>query len=93
MKTPNKAGLGSMFLSFSIIPVRFYLPRGITNHYPSILGSLEWPFSELFFSVALSRNQYQFNVFNILSCRVLTTSCKILIIAVISNKTINELTI
>ena len=33
-----------------------------------IWGTLELPFSEVFLSDAMFRNQYKFNVFNIFSC-------------------------
>ena len=54
--------------------------------YSRLLGQ---SFSELFFSYALLRSQFEF----ISSCRILIASCKILIMPVISNKKSNELTI
>ena len=65
----------------------------MTSLYPFIGGSLELLFSELRFSDAALRNQYQFAAFNISSCRILIISCKILIITVISKENPNELTI
>ena len=55
-------------------------------------GSLELPFSELFLSDASLRNQYKFTAFNIFTSYIFIIYCKILIIAVISNETTNELT-
>ena len=60
---------------------------------PLIRGSLGQSFSELFFSYALLRSQFEFIAFNISSCRILIASCKILIMPVVSNKKSNELTI
>ena len=55
-------------------------------------GSLEWLFSELFFSGAPLWDQCMFIAFNIFSCRNLNISSEILIVQVIYNATINELT-
>ena len=65
----------------------------MTNFYPFTRGSLERSFNELFFSDASLWNQHKFIVFNISSCRILSNSCKILIITVISNEKSNESTI
>ena len=52
----------------------------MTNFYPFIQGSLEWPFSELF-SISVSLwNQYKYGAFNIFSCTIVIISCKVLII-------------
>ena len=64
----------------------------MAKFYSFIRGSLEWPFSELYFFDALLWNQHKFIAFNIFPCKILITSCKILIITVIYNKTPNELT-
>ena len=65
----------------------------ITNLYPFIQGSLEWPFSELFSTNVSLWNHYKYIVFNIFSCRILIISYKMLIITGISNEETNELTI
>ena len=65
----------------------------MTNLYPFIQVSLEWPFSELFSANVSLWNQYKYIVFNIFSCRILIVSCKMLIITGISNEKANELTI
>ena len=65
----------------------------MTNLYPFIQGSLEWPFSELFSANVSLWNQYKYIAFNIFSCRILIISYKILIITGISNEKTNELTI
>ena len=57
----------------------------MTNLYPFIQGSLEWPFSELINTNLLLWNQYKYIAFNILSCKTLIISYKILIIAGISD--------
>ena len=54
---------------------------------------LEWPFSELIFFDALFWNPYKVIAFNIVSCRILITSYKLLIIIVISHEATEELTI
>ena len=65
----------------------------MTNLYPFIQGSLEWPFRELYsFDVSLW-NQYNYVVCNIFACRILIISYKILIIPGISNEKTKELTI
>ena len=64
-----------------------------TYLYPFIQNSLEWPFSELFPSNVLLRNQCKYIAFNIISCRILIISYKILIITGISDEKTNELTI
>ena len=64
----------------------------MTNLYPFIQGSLEWPFSELFSANVSLWNQYQYIAFNIFSCRILIISYKMLIITRISNEKTNELT-
>ena len=65
----------------------------MTNVYPFIQGSLEWPFSELFSANVSLWNQNKYIAFNIFSCRIWTISYKMLIITVISNEKTNELTI
>ena len=72
---------------------RFYLIEGMTNFYSFIWDSLEWPFSEFFFSDASLWNQYKFIVFNIFSSKIWTISLKTFIITVTTNKKTNELTI
>ena len=69
------------------------MTRVATNLYPFIRSLLEQSFSGLFFSDASLWNQYKFIAFNILSCRTLIISYKILIIVVISSETKNELNI
>ena len=64
----------------------------MTILYSFIRGLLQWPFSELFLSDASLWNQYKFIDFNIFACIILIIYSKILIIAVISNETTNELT-
>ena len=64
----------------------------MTNLYSFIQGSLEWLFSELLFSVVLLWNQCKYITFNILSCRILIISYKMLIITEISIETRNEFT-
>ena len=64
----------------------------MTNLYPFIRGSLEWSFSELFFSDVSLWNQSKYIAFSIFSCRILIIFCKILIITVVSNEKPNELT-
>ena len=56
-------------------------------------GSLEWPFSKLFFACVSLWNQYKYIVFKISSYRILIISYKMLIITRISNEKTNELTI
>ena len=46
---------------------RFYMTGDMTNLYPFIQGSLEWPFSVLFSSDVSLSNQYKDITFNI-SC-------------------------
>ena len=65
----------------------------MTNLYPFIQGSLEWPFRELFSANASLWNQYKYIAFNIFSCRILITCYKMLITTGISNGKTNELTI
>ena len=57
-----------------------------------VQGLLWRAFSDLFASDALLWNQFKF-AFNIFTCRILITSCKNIIITVISNEAANELTI
>ena len=45
-------------------PRRFYLAGDITNLYPFIQGSLEWPFSEIFSANISLRSQYKYIAFN-----------------------------
>ena len=59
----------------------------------SINYSLEWIFSELFFSNVSLWNQYKYISFDIFSCRILIISYKMSIITRISNETRNEITI
>ena len=77
----------------SIWPRRFYLTEDMTNLYPFIQGSLEWPFSKLISADVSLWNQYKYIAFNIFSCRILIVSYKMLIITGISNEKTNELTI
>ena len=65
----------------------------MTNLYPYIQDSLEWPFSELFSSDVSLGNQYKYIAFNIFPFRILIIWYKILIIKGISNEKTNELTI
>ena len=65
----------------------------LVNLYPFLQGSLEWPFSELFFAYASLWNQYKYIAFNIFSCRILIILYKMLIITWISDEKTNELTI
>ena len=65
----------------------------MVNLYPFIQGSLESPFSDLFFADVSLWNQRKYIVFNILSCRIFTTLNKILTITEICNEKTNELTI
>ena len=58
----------------------------MTNLYPFIQGSLEWPFSELINANVSLWNQYKYIVFNIFSCKILIISYEILIITGISNE-------
>ena len=62
----------------------------MTNLYPFIQGSLEWPFGELFSANASLWNQYKYIEF--FSCRIVMISYKMLIITGISNEKTNELT-
>ena len=57
-----------------------------------IQDSLEWPFSELFFSDVLLWKWYRYIAFNIFSCRILIISYKMLIFTGISNEIRNKLT-
>ena len=52
----------------------------MTNLYPFIQNSLEWPFRELFFVNASLWNQYKYIALNIFSRRILIISYKMLII-------------
>ena len=61
----------------------------MTNLYPLIQGSLEWPFSELFTANVSLWNQYKYIAFNIFSCKILIISYKMLIITGISNEKTN----
>ena len=72
---------------------KILLAGEMTNLYPFIQGSLEWPFSNLTFSDVKLWNQYKYIDFNIFSCRILITLYKIIIIFRISDETRNELTI
>ena len=72
---------------------RFDLTRDMTNIYPFIQGSLEWPFRELFFGDVSSWNQYKYIAFNVVSCRIAIISSKMLFIKGISNEKTKELTI
>ena len=71
----------------------FNLKGDMTNLYPFIQGSLEWPYSELFSANVSLRNQYKSIRFNIFSCRIMIISYKMLIITGIFNEKTNELTI
>ena len=77
----------------NVIPRRFYLTGDMTNLYPFIQGSLEWPFSELFSANVSLWNKYKYIALNIFTCRILIISYKMLIITRISNKKTNALTI
>ena len=71
---------------------RFYLTGDMTNLYPFIQGSLEWPFSELFTANVSLWNQYKYIAFNTFSCKILIISYKMLIITGICNeKTISHI--
>ena len=72
---------------------RFYLTGDITNFYPFIQGSLEWPFSYLSSANASLWNQYKYIKVNIFSCRILIISYKMLFITGISNEKTNKLVI
>ena len=76
-----------------IITTRFHLTVDITNLYPFIQGSLEWPFSELFSANVSLCNQFKYIPFNIFSCRIVIISYKTLIITGISNEETNEFNI
>ena len=65
----------------------------MTNLYPFIQGLLEWPCSELFSANVSLWNQYKYIAFNILSCRILVISYKMLTITGMYNEKTNELTI
>ena len=56
-------------------------------------GLLERSFRELFFPDASLWHQYRFIAFDIFLCSILTISCKIFTIIVISNDEPNEFTI
>ena len=71
----------------------FNLKEDMTNLYPFIQGSLEWPYSKLFSANVSLRNQYKSIRFNIFSCRIVIISYKMLIITGIFNEKTNELTI
>ena len=61
----------------------------MTDLYPFVQGSMEWPFSELFFTDVSLWNQYKYIAFNFFSYLY-----KMLIITVISNeKTCRNVTI
>ena len=76
-----------------IKPRRFNLTGDMTNVYPFIQGSLEWPIRELFAANVSLWNQNKYIAFNIFSCRISIISYKMLIITGISNEKTNELTI
>ena len=77
----------------SLCSRRFYLTGDMTNLYPLIQGSLEWPFRELFSAKVSLWSQYKYIVLNIFSCSILIISYKMLIITRISNAKTHELTI
>ena len=79
--------------NFCLYPTRFYLRRDMTNLDLFTQGSLEWPFSELFFSDVSLWNQYKYIAFNIFKCRTLIISYKMLIITGISNEATNKIII
>ena len=83
-----------LFLLQLIWPRRFYLAGDffLTNLFSFIQDSLEWPFSELFFSDVLLWKWYRYIAFNIFSCRILIISYKMLIFTGISNEIRNKLT-
>ena len=72
--------------SFLFIQTRVYLTGDMTNFYPFIQGSLEWPFSELFTANVSLWNQYKYIAFNIFLCKTLIISYKMLIITGICNE-------
>ena len=76
-------------ISYLLHSRRFYLTGDMTNLYPFIQGSLEWPFSELFSSNVSLWNQYKYIEFNIFSWRTLIISYKMLIITGMSNEKTN----
>ena len=76
-----------------VLSRRFNLTGDMTNVYPFIQGSLEWPISELFAANVSLWNQNKYIAFNIFSCRISIISYKMLIITGISNEKTNELTI
>ena len=84
----------ALFLLQLIWPRRFYLAGDffLTNLFSFIQDSLEWPFSELFFSDVLLWKWYRYIAFNIFSCRILIISYKMLIFTGISNEIRNKLT-
>ena len=53
---------------------RFNLAGDMTNLYPFIQVSLEWPSSELFSASLSLWNQYKYIVFNIFPCRIVIIS-------------------
>ena len=76
-----------LFLLQLIWPRRLYLAGDIANLCSFIQGLLEWPFSKLFSSDELLRNQYKYIAFKIFSCRILIILHKVLIITGISDET------
>ena len=66
-------------VQMNVGPRRFYSTRDITNLYPFIQDSLEWPFSELFSANGQLWNQYKYIAFNIFSCRILIILYKMLV--------------
>ena len=64
----------------------------MTNVYPFIQGSLEWPFSEWFPTKVSLWNQCKYIAFNIFSYRILIVLYKMLIITGIYNEKTNEWT-
>ena len=73
-------------------PRRFYLTGDITNLYPFIQSSLEWPLSELFSTDVSLWNEYKYIAFKMFSFKTFIILHKMLIITVISNEKTNELT-
>ena len=65
----------------------------MTNLFPFIQGSLEWPFSELFSANVSLWNQYKYIEFNIFSCRILIAYIKCWLLQEYLSEEINELNI
>ena len=76
-----------------LYPRRFYLTGDMTNFDLFIQGSLEWPFSEVFFFDVSLWSQYKYIAFNIFTCKTLIISYKMLIITRISNGATNKIII